>query len=125
MSTTCAAVVLLGILITDPASGFASTRSSDSQSATTQVARAVVAMYATRGVVKSVDATSLVITRSAMKRNDMVFVLNPATQREGGCRDWLHGGSAVSHREETAGGHGHQGSRTPLMRGRGQASSRN
>jgi len=83
MSTTCAAVVLLGILITDPASGFASTRSSDSQSATTQVARAVVAMYATRGVVKSVDATSLVITRSAMKRNDMVFVLNPATQREG------------------------------------------
>jgi hypothetical protein len=83
MSTSGTAVVLLGILLTVPARGFVSTRWSDPQSATTQVATALVATHATKGIVKSVDATSLVIIRSVMKRKDMAFVLNPATQREG------------------------------------------
>jgi hypothetical protein len=83
MSTVGTAVVLLGVLLTAAARGFASTRWNDPQSATTQAATALVATHATKGVVKSVDATSLVIARSATQRMDMAFVLNPATQREG------------------------------------------
>jgi hypothetical protein len=37
-------------------------------------------MHATKGVVKSMDATKLVISRSG---RDMSFALNPSTQREG------------------------------------------
>jgi hypothetical protein len=65
-----AAVVLPGILLTVLAMGFVS-------------ATAPIATHATKGVVKSVDATTLVITRSAVNRREMAFVLNPSTQREG------------------------------------------
>ncbi len=41
------------------------------------------ATHAVRGVVKSVDATSLVITRSGHKGQLLSFTLNPATAREG------------------------------------------
>jgi hypothetical protein len=40
------------------------------------------AVHATKGVVKSVDAGSLVITRAA-KAKDMTFVLNSSTQTTG------------------------------------------
>jgi hypothetical protein len=40
-------------------------------------------MHATKGVVKSVDATTLVITRSPRNGREMTFVLNPSTERDG------------------------------------------
>ena len=40
------------------------------------------AMHATKGVVKSMDATKLVIRRSS-SGSDMSFTLNPSTEREG------------------------------------------
>jgi hypothetical protein len=46
------------------------------------VAKAPVA-HATKGVVKSVDATSLVITTSGAKAKDMTFVLDSATVKTG------------------------------------------
>jgi hypothetical protein len=53
--------------------------------------------HATRGVVKSLDETMLVIARSS-GRGDMTFVLRPSTRREG----TIGVGSAVSvrYREE-------------------------
>jgi glucose/arabinose dehydrogenase len=44
---------------------------------------AASASHAMTGVVKSVDATSLVITRSGKPGGEMRFVLNPSTHREG------------------------------------------
>jgi hypothetical protein len=83
MSTMSTSVFLLGILLTIPARGVASTSWSDPPPATTRVATALAATHATTGVVESVDATSLVITRSALTRKNMAFVLNSATEREG------------------------------------------
>ena len=40
-------------------------------------------VHATKGVVKSVDATSLVISGSGAKAKDMTFVLNAATLKTG------------------------------------------
>jgi Cu/Ag efflux protein CusF len=41
------------------------------------------ATHATRGVVKSIDSGTLVITRSGKKRGDMTFTLDSSTRREG------------------------------------------
>jgi len=67
MRTPGTTVVLLGILLAVPATGLT----------------ALIATHATKGVVKSVDSTSLVITRFATTGGDMGFVLNQATKREG------------------------------------------
>jgi len=55
--------------------------------------------HAVRGVVKSVDATSLVIARSTRKPSDMVFVLTSSTSRAG----TLAAGAIVSVRYRTEG----------------------
>lgn len=39
--------------------------------------------HATRGIVKSVDASTLVITRTGKAGGDMTFALDPATHRQG------------------------------------------
>jgi hypothetical protein len=41
------------------------------------------ATHATRGVVKSVDASTLVITRSGKGQGEMSFTMEPSTHREG------------------------------------------
>jgi hypothetical protein len=41
-----------------------------------------IGVHATRGTVKSIDATTLVIARSG-NRGDMTFILAPSTRREG------------------------------------------
>ena len=74
--------VVIGILLAVPERCLA-TPHSDAQPAPTLVATALAATHATKGVVKAVDATSLVITRPAMKTKEMAFVLDAATQREG------------------------------------------
>ena len=45
-----------------------------------------VATHALSGVVKSVDATMLVITRARKAPREMTFVLSPTTEREGPIR---------------------------------------
>jgi hypothetical protein len=42
-----------------------------------------VATHTTNGTVKSVDATSLVITKSGGKAQEMTFALDPSTQKQG------------------------------------------
>jgi hypothetical protein len=83
MSTMGTAVVLLAVVLTVRAGRVTSTRWSDSQPAPAQAPTVRIATHATRGVVKSIGATSLLITRLAMKGRDAVFLLNPATQIEG------------------------------------------
>jgi Cu/Ag efflux protein CusF len=52
------------------------------------------ATHSVQGVVKSVDASSLVITRSGKKGGDMSFTLEPTTHQEGS----IGTGSTVSIR---------------------------
>lgn len=86
---------LLGVLVTVPAVGLAQTSPAKAApapaakpaaaaqpAAKTTVAKAPV-VHATKGVVKSVDASSLVITGSGAKAKDMTFVLNSATVKTG------------------------------------------
>lgn len=42
-----------------------------------------VAAHATRGVVRSLDSSTLVITRAGVRRGEMTFALDTTTQREG------------------------------------------
>jgi hypothetical protein len=59
-----------------------------------------IATHATKGVVKAVSTTTLVVTtRMAGKRSDTTFVLTPSTQKEGA----LAAGSTVEIRYRTEG----------------------
>jgi hypothetical protein len=60
---------------------------------------AMAAVHATKGVVKSVDATSLVITKTAGKGPETSFVLNASTEKQG----TIAPGSAVDVRYKTEG----------------------
>jgi hypothetical protein len=55
---------------------------------------AAAATHSVQGVVKSVDTSSLVITRSGKKGGEMSFKLDPATHQEGS----IAAGSTVSVR---------------------------
>jgi hypothetical protein len=57
------------------------------------------ATHATAGTVKSVDASSLVITKPGAKPTDMTFVLNSSTQKKGD----LAAGASVQVRYTTEG----------------------
>jgi hypothetical protein len=101
MSIVRPAAALLGLLVAFPALSAASTPQTASSTkapsaksttaakaapASTAKPAAKAASHATRGVVKSVDANSLVITRSASKNakaKEMTFVLNSATEQKG------------------------------------------
>jgi hypothetical protein len=48
-----------------------------------KVSKTKAAKHATMGVVKSIDATALVITRPGKDGGEMTFSLNPSTQRKG------------------------------------------
>ena len=79
---------LIGMLVAVPAMGFAQTAPAKAPAAKTatkaapaKAAKAAkAAVSATKGVVKSMDATSLVITAAG---KDMTFVVNAATQKTG------------------------------------------
>ena len=55
---------------------------------------AAAATHSVQGVVKSIDASSLVITRSGKKGSEMSFKLEPSTHQEGS----IAAGSTVSIR---------------------------
>jgi hypothetical protein len=64
-------------------------------------AKPAAATHATSGVIKSVDATSLVITKTVNKKSeDVTFALNSTTQKKGD----MTVGSTVDVRYRTEGG---------------------
>ena len=76
--------VLVAALTAVPVVGFAATSDKAAPEPAAKHASAnAAAMHATRGVVKSVDATTLVITRAVKKGSEMRFTLTPSTHRHG------------------------------------------
>jgi hypothetical protein len=100
MSNPRTAATLVGALAIVPATGLALPTADVSQptAAVSAAASSKQTMHATKGVVKSIDATNLVIRRSG---RDMSFALNPSTQREGNVKV----GSPVEVRYRTEANH--------------------
>ncbi|MBI2833661.1 MAG: hypothetical protein HYX76_04475 [Acidobacteria bacterium] len=90
--------VLVGALSAMPVVGFAAAPTA-TQAKEAAKSKATVASHATTGVVKSVDATTLVITKSGKKGGEMTFTLNPSTKHEG----TIDVGSQVSVRYQEEG----------------------
>lgn len=83
MRNTITVIMLLGILSAS-AAGFAATPGpSGAQPAKQKSSTSIPGNHAVRGVVKSVDASSLVIERAGKKPSSLTFVMNPSTQRDG------------------------------------------
>ncbi len=94
MSRTITTLVLMAAVAGSTAAGGSIGVLFAEQTPTTQAAS-----HAVRGTVKSVSATSLVITRSHRKRSELAFVLNSSTLREG----TIAAGVTVSVRYRTEG----------------------
>ncbi len=81
-----ATAVLAAAVITVPVVGFATTRqaapAAAKKEATSTTAKAAPT-HATKGVVKSVDDSTLVITHKDKKGEEMTFTLNGSTHKEG------------------------------------------
>lgn len=91
--------LLLGALSGVPGAAFAATQGAPSTPASAKhAAKPAAATHATRGVVKSIDDKTLVVTQTGGKHAEMTFALNPATHRSG----TIAAGTAVSvrYREE-------------------------
>jgi hypothetical protein len=82
MRTHITTALLVVALSAVPVTGFAATKAQTAAGAKDASTRAV-ATHATRGVVKSVDASTLVITRTGRNHAEMAFALNATTHREG------------------------------------------
>ena len=79
------AAMIVGTLLTVPAIGLAAPSTDIShakRAGSTAATTGQAPMHATKGVVKAMDATKLVIRRSP-SGPDMSFALNPSTAREG------------------------------------------
>ena len=81
-----ATAALAAAVMAMPIAGIAATRqaapAAAKKEATGNTSKAAPT-HATRGVVKSVDDSSLVITRHGKKPEDMTFTLNGSTHKEG------------------------------------------
>lgn len=96
LSKTLAVALLAGALCT-PTAAFARSSASSDASYAALDADPVVATHATRGIVKSIDASTLVIMRIA-HRGEMTFAVSPSTRLEG---DIIVGSTvSVRYREE-------------------------
>lgn len=98
MGNRVTTVILVGMLSAMPVVGFAKAPAAAAQ-AQKQPSKTSVANHATTGVVKSIDETNLVISRSGKNKGDMTFVLNPTTERSGS----IEVGSTVSVRYQQEG----------------------
>jgi hypothetical protein len=89
---------LLGALTAVPAVGFAATPRSSSTPAPVYASKPATATHAARGVVKSIDDSTLVVTQTGGTHAEMVFALDASTHRTGA----IAAGTAVSirYREE-------------------------
>ena len=75
--------LLIGSLIAVPAAASAATPGAAQKASVAKHASPAAATHATRGVVKSVDASTLVITRKGHGQSEMTFTINGSTTREG------------------------------------------
>jgi hypothetical protein len=82
MRHSITAFMLFGALAASPLA-FTAPRHSNAAQAAKSTSASHTPSHAVRGVVKSVDASSLVISRSGKKAETMSFVLEPSTQQEG------------------------------------------
>ena len=117
MTRTQTATIILGVILTMPIAGIASSQSSASPlkpaATTTPVKGAprtststTAARHAVHGVVKSIDATRLVIAepqRGKRAAKDVTFMLDSATERQG----TVAVGEKVTVRYRTARGANH------------------
>lgn len=76
--------VLVAALVAVPFVGHAAASSQTQPKTTTKHASGSAATHATRGVVKSVDDSTLVITRSDKKHSVMTFAMDSSTHRPDG-----------------------------------------
>lgn len=84
MRRTFAAALVAGTFTMVPALGLAAPAGTQAKNAThTRASAAQGAVHATKGIVKSVDAHTLVIARSPRYGREITFVLNPSTERVG------------------------------------------
>ena len=84
MRYTLTAFMLAGILATSGLAFAQAAKPSSNSAAKSAAAKpAAAATHSVQGVVKSVDASSLVITKSGKKGGDMTFKLDSTTQRDG------------------------------------------
>jgi hypothetical protein len=85
MGTGILTAILVGALSAAPPAGGgeANQATSSTKPAESQRPPTSVPDHALSGVVKSIEATRLVITRTGKHSGDMTFVLSSATQREG------------------------------------------
>jgi hypothetical protein len=74
--------ILFGALAASPLA-FTAPRHSNGAQAAKSTSTSHTPSHAVRGVVKSVDASNLVISRSGKKAGTLSFVLDPSTQQEG------------------------------------------
>ncbi len=81
MRSLMTTALLVGALAAVPLVGHAAT--SGTIQTKPAAKHAPAATHATRGVVKSVDGTTLVITRAGKKAGEMTFMLDQSTRREG------------------------------------------
>jgi hypothetical protein len=91
-------LMIVGALALSPAAFAAAAQKSGSTAKHT--ASTSTASHAVRGVVKSMDDSSLVLTESGKKPKDMTFVVNGSTTKEGSPAV----GSTVSVRYKSEGG---------------------
>ncbi len=82
MRYTLTALMLAGVLATSGIA-FAQTSKPAQSTAAKPAAAKPAATHSVQGVVKSVDASSLVITKSGKKGSDMTFKLDSTTQKDG------------------------------------------
>ena len=87
--------LLIATLVLTPAFGFAQ----GSTKPQSKPAAPAAASHSTTGTVKSVDGTSLVITKASGSPKEMTFVLNDSTQKKG----TIATGAAVEVRYKTEG----------------------
>ena len=80
MKKQIALALLAGGLSLVPVAGIAAAQKA---AAAKPSAKAAVATHATRGTVKSIDDSTLVITSTGKNHADMTFTVNGSTQREG------------------------------------------
>ena len=80
MNRKIASALLAGVLSLVPVAGMAAAQKPAS---TKPAAKASMATHATRGTVKSIDDSTLVITSTGKNHGDMTFTVNASTQREG------------------------------------------
>ena len=101
MKFTRTAAIVLGALITLSSAGFASpvTQSAAKGSTKKAAVAPAPAVHATSGVVKSIDDSKLVITKSAGKGPETTFMLNASTTKDSS----VAAGSKVDVRYHTEG----------------------